>query len=46
MPIIDFKKLGINVMLIVVLELTADVWDKFEDSEISEFSELSAVSEP
>ncbi|MBT3464749.1 winged helix-turn-helix transcriptional regulator [archaeon] len=35
MPIIDFKKLGINVMLIAVLKLTADVWDKFDDEDIS-----------
>ena len=36
MPIIDFKKLGINVMVILVIRLTGEVWDKFKDEEISE----------
>jgi Lrp/AsnC family leucine-responsive transcriptional regulator len=36
MPIIDFKKLGINVMVILVVRLTGEVWEKFSDDEISE----------
>jgi len=36
MPVIDFKKIGINVMVILVVKLTGDVWDKFTDDEISE----------
>lgn len=36
MPIIDFKKLGINVILIVVLKLTSVVWDNFTDDEMSQ----------
>jgi len=36
MPIIDFKKIGINVMVVLVVRLTAEVWDKFNDEEISQ----------
>ena len=35
-PIIDFKKLGINVMTILVIRLKPDVWDTYTDAEISQ----------
>jgi len=36
MPIIDFKKIGINVMIILVIRLTSKVWKNFSDDQISE----------
>jgi len=36
MPIIDFKKIGINVMIILIIRLTSKVWKKFSDNQISE----------
>lgn len=36
MPIIDFKKLGINIMVILVIRLTSKIWEKFSDEQISE----------
>ncbi len=36
MPIIDFKKIGINVMVILVIRLTAEVWDEFTDEQLNE----------
>jgi DNA-binding Lrp family transcriptional regulator len=35
-PIIDFKKIGITVMAVLVIKLTSDVWDIFSDAQISE----------
>lgn len=35
-PLIDFKKIGINVMVILAVKLTAEVWDKYTDLEIAE----------
>jgi len=36
MPIVDFKKVGINVMTILVIRLTSQVWRNFTDDQISE----------
>ncbi len=36
MPIVDFKKIGINVLTILVIRLTSKVWRKFSDEQISE----------
>ena len=36
MPIIDFKKIGINVMIILIVRLTSKVWKNFSDDQISE----------
>ena len=36
MPIIDYKKIGINVMLLLVIRLTSNVWKNFSDDQISE----------
>lgn len=36
MPIIDFKKVGINVMIILIIRLTSRVWRNFSDDQISE----------
>jgi Lrp/AsnC family leucine-responsive transcriptional regulator len=36
MPIVDFKKIGINVMTILVIRLTPKIWSKFSDDQISE----------
>ncbi|MFH0978041.1 MAG: Lrp/AsnC family transcriptional regulator [Candidatus Woesearchaeota archaeon] len=36
MPIVDFKKIGINVMAILVIRLTSKVWRKFSDDQISD----------
>jgi DNA-binding Lrp family transcriptional regulator len=36
MPIVDFKKIGINVMIILVIRLTPRVWREFSDDHISE----------
>lgn len=35
-PILDLKKLGIKVMAIMVIKLTAEVWDEYSDLQISE----------
>ncbi|MFA6460931.1 MAG: hypothetical protein WCV90_01580 [Candidatus Woesearchaeota archaeon] len=35
MPIIDFKKIGINVMVILVIRLTSKLWSQFSDDQIS-----------
>ncbi len=34
-PILDFKKLGIGVMTILVIKLTPEVWDNYTDLEIA-----------
>jgi DNA-binding Lrp family transcriptional regulator len=36
MPIIDFKKVGIHVMIILIIRLTSKVWKNFTDDQISE----------
>lgn len=36
MPIIDFKKIGIHVMIILVIRLTSKVWKEFSDDQISD----------
>ncbi|MBN1274776.1 Lrp/AsnC family transcriptional regulator [Candidatus Woesearchaeota archaeon] len=36
MPIIDFKKLGITVMTLVILRLSPSMWKSFSDDKISE----------
>lgn len=35
-PIIDFKKIGINVMLLMVVSLTSKMWQAFSDDQITE----------
>ena len=35
-PIIDLKKIGINVMAMLIIKLTPDVWDEYSDEQISE----------
>lgn len=36
MPIIDFKKIGINVMMVLIIRLTSKVWRNFSDDQISD----------
>jgi len=36
MPIIDFKKIGINIIVILIIRLTSQVWDKFSDDQITD----------
>jgi len=36
MPIIDFKKIGINVMIILIIRLTSKIWKNFSDDQISD----------
>ena len=36
MPIIYFKKIGINVMTILIIRLTSKIWSKFSDDQISD----------
>ena len=36
MPIIDFKKIGINVMLVLIIKFTSKTWKNFSDDQISE----------
>jgi Lrp/AsnC family transcriptional regulator, leucine-responsive regulatory protein len=36
MPIIDFKKIGINVMTLMVVRLSPTMWKSFSDDQISE----------
>jgi DNA-binding Lrp family transcriptional regulator len=35
-PIINFKKIGINVMVYLIIGITPETWSKYSDSEISE----------
>lgn len=35
-PVIDLKKLGIEVMVLVVVKLTPEVWDSYSDEQINE----------
>ena len=41
-PIIDFKKIGINIMVILVLKLSSRVWGEYTDFQIS--NKLSKAS--
>jgi Lrp/AsnC family leucine-responsive transcriptional regulator len=36
MPIVDFKKIGINAMALLIIRLTSKVWRDFTDDQISE----------
>jgi len=36
MPMVDFKKIGINVMIILIIRLTSRIWRNFTDDQISE----------
>jgi DNA-binding Lrp family transcriptional regulator len=46
MPIVDFGKLGITVMVVLVVSLTSKVWKTFTDDQISEIiSKTSYVIE-
>jgi Lrp/AsnC family leucine-responsive transcriptional regulator len=36
MPIIDFKKVGINVLTLLVIRITSKVWAVYSDDQISE----------
>ncbi len=35
-PVIDFKKIGIRVLSLIVLRITPVVWEKFSDEQMSE----------
>jgi len=35
-PILDLKKLGIGIMVLLIIKLTSDVWDNYSDIEISQ----------
>ncbi|MGM5484951.1 MAG: hypothetical protein ACQEP1_03715 [Nanobdellota archaeon] len=36
MPIIDFKKIGINIMVLLIVRLSSKMWQSFSDEQISE----------
>lgn len=36
MPIVDFKKIGINIIVILIINLTSKVWREFSDDQISD----------
>lgn len=36
MPIIDFKKIGINIMTVMIIRLSPNMWKSFTDEQISE----------
>jgi DNA-binding Lrp family transcriptional regulator len=36
MPIIDFKKIGIETLVVLGIKLTAKVWDKYSEEQIAE----------
>lgn len=36
MPIVDFKKLGINVMTLIIIRLSSQIWKNFTDAQISD----------
>ena len=36
MPIIDFKKIGINVIVLMIVRLSSKMWKSFSDDQISE----------
>ncbi|MBU1111843.1 MAG: Lrp/AsnC family transcriptional regulator [archaeon] len=35
-PVLDLKKIGINVMVLLIIKLTPDVWEKYSDAQIAE----------
>ncbi|MBN1501973.1 winged helix-turn-helix transcriptional regulator [Candidatus Woesearchaeota archaeon] len=35
-PIIDMKKIGINIMVMLIIKLTPEVWEEYSDEQISE----------
>ncbi len=35
MPIIDFKKIGINIMTMLIVRLSSSMWNQYTDEEIS-----------
>ncbi|MGV8086870.1 MAG: hypothetical protein ACP5N1_04525 [Candidatus Woesearchaeota archaeon] len=35
-PIIDFKKIGINVLIVLIIRVKSDVWNKYPDYAVSE----------
>ena len=35
-PILDLKKLGIDVMAMLIVKLTPEVWDEYSDEQIAE----------
>lgn len=35
-PIIDYKKIGINLISVIVIRLTSKTWNKFTDEQLSE----------
>lgn len=35
MPIIDFKKIGINAMVVIGIRFTPAIWEKYTDDQIS-----------
>src|SRR3989344_3280636 len=36
MPIVDFKKIGINVMMVLIIRLASKCWKRFSDDQISD----------
>lgn len=36
MPIVDFKKIGINVMTMLIIRLTSKIWKNYTDDQISD----------
>ncbi|MGM5481306.1 MAG: Lrp/AsnC family transcriptional regulator [Nanobdellota archaeon] len=36
MPIIDFKKIGINIMTLMIVRLSSTMWNTFSDDQISD----------
>lgn len=36
MPIVDFKKIGITVMIVLIIRLTSKMWKNFSDDQVSE----------
>jgi len=35
-PIIDFKKIGISTLMVIIIRVKPDVWNKYPDYEVSE----------
>lgn len=36
MPIIDYKKIGINIMAVLIVRLSSKMWNSFSDDKVSE----------
>lgn len=36
MPIIDFKKIGVKILTLMIVRLSSNIWKKFSDDQISE----------